>query len=213
MFIAWGSSTKVAHVDHIEAHHCDTCAGDKPFNVFLRYRVHHVWYLFRWITQKAYVAECAGCGRVIEAAGEEYERNQASNPVDFIDRFGWAIGLAGIAAIGLLGFLADRQNRQQDQALIAAPHVNDLYEVDMARMSDHPEAPIMYSLLRVKAVTPQGVEVQAANLYYNQMRGVTRDIEMGRARQDNYYGAETGLIPIDGIRRMQAEGVLIDVIR
>jgi hypothetical protein len=211
MFIAWGSSTKVAHVDHIEAQRCDTCGADKPYNVFLRYRVHHIWYLFRWITQKAYLAECTGCGRTIEAAGDEIERRR--NPVDFIDRFGWAIGVAGIAAIILLGVLFDRQNRQQDDALIAAPHVNDLYEVDMARMVDHPEAPIMYSLLRVKAVTPQGVEVQAANLYYNEVRGLTHDIDLGRARQDDYYSTDTGVIPVAGLQRMHADSTLVDVIR
>jgi len=211
MFIAWGSSTKVAHVDQIDAQNCDTCGAERPFNVFLRYRVHHLWYLFRWITGKEYLAECTGCGRAIPASSEDYE--QGKSRVDFIDRFGWAIGVGGIAALILLGFLFDRQNHQRDDALIAAPHVNDLYEVDVARMSDHPEAPIMYSLLRVKAVTPQGVEVQVANLYYNEVRGVTRDIDQGRARQDNYYSADTGVIPVAGLQRMHADGTLIDVIR
>lgn len=212
MFIAWGAHSDVVHVDHLEAQHCARCGTDQPRNLYLTYRVRHLWYLFRWVSSRLYTSECSGCGQAQEVLRAEAEQGRR-DPVGFMNRFGWAIGLGAIAVIVVIAGIADHQNKAGDLQLLAAPQVGDLYEVDMARIETPPEAPVMYSMMRVQSVTRDGVIVQASTLYYNQLRGVQNDLGSGRARQSSYYGADAAPMTRARLMAMQANGTLIDVIR
>jgi hypothetical protein len=212
MFIAWGARSDVVHVDHLEPSHCARCGTDQPRNLYLTYRVRHLWYLFRWVSSRLYTSECSGCGQAQEVPRAEAQQGRP-DPVGFMNRFGWAIGLGAILVIGVIAVVADQRNKAGDLELLAAPRVGDLYEVDMARIETPPEAPVMYSMMRVQSVTRDGVIVQASTLYYNQLRGVQRDLDSGRARQNDYYGADAGPMSRARLMQLQANGTLIDVIR
>ena len=213
MFIAWGSSTKVLQGPQLPDQPCEACGVPRAFRLVLQYRVQQFVYLFRWVTAKAYHKHCLVCGRSVPVDYAEAQRGRSKNPIPFFDRLGWAVGAGGLVALAVLGSVGAALDRQADEGLIASPHVNDIYEVNAARMSRTPEAAMMYTVLRVQRVTPQFVEFHPASTYYDTERGVERDIRSGAVNRSNYYSAETGTLPLAELRRMHADGTIIDVIR
>src|SRR6185503_11682998 len=109
----------------------------------------HVYWLFRWTTDRTLYRMCGNC------LGVEYLEEQAVQPaavksaIPFMDRRGWTIGAGIIASLFGLGTIAAAADSSENQAFLQAPHAGDVYEVDLARMIDKPEKPVMYSAMRV----------------------------------------------------------------
>lgn len=183
------------------------------FSLMLAYRLHHVWTLFRWITGKTYSVICDTCGHGYKAEVAEVEAASHKHPVPWVDRFGWAIGVGLIALIVMFGVVSSRQNQSEDAAYIAAPHVGDLYSVDLARIIKEPEAPVMYGALRVTAVSGGDVTFQLPKAYYAKQKGVNRDFSRGKVYEANYYGKETITIPYYSLKELHNYGVINDIER
>jgi hypothetical protein len=83
----------------------------------------------------------------------------------------------------------------------------------MARMVKNPEAPTMLSALRVTKVEGGKVELEMAKLYYTDIRGVDRDVNTGKAANEDYYAPERMLVPIAELNRLYADGIVRDVRR
>lgn len=213
MFVVWGSRTEVDYVGELEPRYCSVCGEARPVNVFLHYRVRDIWFLFRWVSRKAYAGECASCARPVAIDRKETQRALPKSPIPWLDRFGWTIGVGGFALLIAAGGVFSYFDRRNDDTYLAAPRANDLYEVDLARLTQHPQGSVMWAVARVRSVGAQGVEVQIANQYYEGLRGVQRDVDRGLARRDSYYGAEQLTIPVADLRRLHDTGVIADVVR
>lgn len=212
-FISWGSSGALAQVGESEIMNCSRCEADTNWSTMVEYTVRHVYWLFRWTTGRTYYRMCGNC------LGTEYLADEAVRPdsvkaaIPFMDRRGWTIGAGIIASLFGLGSVAVAQDASQNQAFLQAPRAGDVYEVDLARIFDKPEAPVMYSAMRVVAVQPDTVEVEVADLFYDDLRGVQRDVRERKTAYPGYYRPERLKIDKAALNRMQSEGVIIDVER
>jgi hypothetical protein len=97
--IVWGSGGDVINLGEVETRRCDTCERDRPFNLTLRYRYAHLYYLFGWVTEKKYLFICDICNRGWELDTQKIEANLKSVPIPFVRRYGGLVGLAVVACL------------------------------------------------------------------------------------------------------------------
>ena len=212
-FISWGAHGALSQVGESEVLHCSRCETETHWSTMISYTVRHVYWLFRWTTDRTLYRMCGNC------LGIEYLPDEAVGPqavkaaIPFMDRRGWTIGAGIIASIFGLGSLAAAQDASDNRAFLQAPRSGDVYEVDLARMLAKPEAPVMYSAMRVVEVRPDAVEVELADLYYADRRGVERDMRERKTSNPGYFRPERAVFPKASLDRMRAEGVILDVER
>lgn len=212
-FISWGSSGALAQVGESEVMNCSRCDSDTNWSTMVSYTVRHVYWLFRWTTDRTLYRMCGNC------LGVEYLDDNAVQPasvkqaIPFMDRRGWTIGAGIIASIFGLGSVAVAQDASQNQSFVQAPRTGDVYEVDLARIFDNPEKPVMYSAMRVVDVKPGAVEVEIADGFYDDLRGVQRDVREHRTSNPGYFRGERVEIQTAALNRMFAEGAILDVER
>ncbi len=212
-FISWGSRGKLAEVGPAGHRHCAYCDKDSYFTRMVGYTVRHIYWIFRWVTDRTPYLICGNCGAAHGDDEEQINSKEVTKAISAWDRRGWLAGLGGIGAIIATGSIAAAANHASDQTYVAAPRVGDIYEADLAKMIDKPEASQMYSTIRVVGVTGDKVEVEVANLYYNDWRGVDRDISEGKASAESYYAPEHVAFSHTSIEKMFADGVIHDVRR
>ncbi|MES2054568.1 MAG: hypothetical protein V4564_01400 [Pseudomonadota bacterium] len=212
-FISWGSKGAVADVGPAGDRHCDRCNHDGPFTRMVAYRVRHVYWLFRWVTDRTPYLLCGNCGSEYLAGDDDHDVKEERAAIPFWDRRGWTIGLGAIGSVVAMGTIAAAADNVADSGYVLAPHVGDIYEVDLAKMTDKPEARVMRSAMRVTGVKGGSVEMAVANLYYNDWRGVDRDISSGKAAQADYYAPEHAIFPLANLKRMRDDGVVYDIRR
>ena len=212
-FISWGSSGALSQVGDSEVMNCSRCDADTNWSTMVSYTVRHVYWLFRWTTDRTLYRMCGNC------LGVEYLDDNAVQPaavkqaIPFMDRRGWTIGAGIVASIFGLGSVAVAQDASQNQSFVQAPHTGDVYEVDLARIFDKPEKPVMYSAMRVVEVQPGAVDVEIADGFYDDLRGVQRDVRERRTSNPGYYRPERVTFDTAALNRMYAEGAIIDVER
>lgn len=212
-FISWGSSGALAQVGESEVMNCSRCDADTLWSTMVSYTVRHVYWLFRWTTDRTLYRMCGNC------LGVEYLDDNAVQPaavktaIPFMDRRGWTVGAGIIASIFGLGTIAAAQDSSQNQSFVLAPRTGDVYEVDLARIFDNPEKPVMYSAMRVVDVQPGTVEVEIADGFYDDLRGVQKDVREHKTSYPAYYRPERVKIETSALKRMYAEGAIIDVER
>ncbi|MCW3847050.1 Lar family restriction alleviation protein [Sphingomonas sp. LB-2] len=212
-FISWGSRGGWAEVGPAGLRHCAYCDKDSYFTRMVAYTVRHIYWIFRWVTGKTPYLVCGNCGaeHADDAADEAHK--DVTKAIPAWDRRGWLVGLGGIGALVATGSIAAAADRQSDTVSLAAPHVGDIYEADLARLMTHPDAPVMYSTLRVTKVEGAMVELEFGRTYYNDWRGVDRDVNAGEANSEAYYGPEREKVPVSALQKMFEDGTLHDVRR
>ena len=211
-FISWGKWEKLKHIGSAGVRHCDRCGQDSEFQSFVSYTVRHIYWLFRWITGHESQMACGNCGAIFWG-DEVVDSAAAKKAIPFFDRRGWTLGAGAIASLFGLGAIASAQDNADNSTYIQTPHAGDLYEVDMAKLSTKPEAPVMYSVMRVTDVKDQTVTVQLASRYYEDMRGVDRDVRDGATARADYYSPEQEVMPRPVLAKLYHDGVISDVVR
>ena len=212
-FISWGSKGAFAHIGSTGLMHCGRCDKDSYFARMIAYRVRHIYWIFRWITDRTPYIECGNCGAQFHDEHESVDAKEVRAAIPFWDRRGWTIGLGGIASLFALGSIAAAANTATDRTYVQAPHVGDIYEADIAQLAKNPEAPVMLSALRVTNVQGNVVEVQLAKTYYADVRGLDRDLDQGKGVEPDYYSDTKLAIPIADLTKLYGEGVVKDVRR
>lgn len=212
-FIIWGSKGAAAHIGSAGVMHCGRCDKDSYFSKMVVYRVRHIYWIFRWITDRVAFLECGNCGAQHHADHDMIDPQEARAAIPFWDRRGWTVGLGGIASLFALGSIAAATNTATNKTYVQAPHVGDVYEADMAQMVKNPEAPVMLSALRVTNIRGGVVEVQLAKSYYGDVRGLDRDLNEGKGADPDYYSDTKLAIPVADLSKLYGEGVVKDVRR
>jgi hypothetical protein len=212
-FISWGARGKVAQVGSAGVRHCHYCDKDAYFTRVVQYTVRHVYWVFRWVSSRTPFLICGNCGGAHASDYEDNDLPEVRQAIPQWDRRGWLAGVGGIAAIVATGTLAVAADHQSDRNYVATPHVGDVYETDFARLVEKPERPEMYTAMRVTRVSGGQVEVEIAKTYYEDSRGVDRDINNGAAAAPGYYDSERKVFAQSAIQKMFDDGVVSDVRR
>ena len=53
-FISWGSRVHRNTFGAVDEHYCEVCHQTRPFRKTVTYKTFHLWWIFRWVTQKSY---------------------------------------------------------------------------------------------------------------------------------------------------------------
>ena len=212
-FISWGSRGGWAEVGPAGLRHCAYCDKDSYFTRMVAYTVRHIYWIFRWVTGRTPYLVCGNCGA--EHADEEAHEahKEVTKAIPAFDRRGWLVGLGGIGALVATGSIAAASDHANDKVTLAAPHVGDIYEADLAKIMSRPDAPVMYSTLRVTKVEGSQVELEFGRKYYDDWRGVDRDVNAGEAGTEAYYGPEREKVSVSTLQTMFEDGTLHDVRR
>jgi hypothetical protein len=103
VMIIWGSGGNVVPLGRHETRHCETCEKERLFNLVLRYRYWHLYWIFALVTQKKYLLVCEICQRGWELPSRTVEEAIGRVPIPFMRRYGFVALVLVIAVCALLG--------------------------------------------------------------------------------------------------------------
>jgi hypothetical protein len=211
--LIWGSQGEVVDLGRVENRHCETCEKDRPFKIFLQYTSCHLWYIFRWVTNKRYLFLCDVCRRRVELDTNKIEASLEKNPISWYQRYSWTI-LIGMILFALGGgLLASMEKEKNNQAYVQTPNISDIYVVNTNIILKDSNSAHSYCAFRVKNISQTRVEFELSSVCYNKSKGVDRDITAGKARVATYYDKETIFVPLSELKTWRAKGAIIDIYR
>jgi hypothetical protein len=214
MFFAWGSGTKsVEAVADFGVHKCPICKDSQPFKVTLNYGYAHLWYLFRWVTSRKYFAICKRCGNGHAIEPRQITGKAAGNPISFMDRRGWLVGLALIAGLIGLAAFAIQESDKKLAALSASPRAGDIYMADLSKIAkafqDHPS----YGLMRLTGVAGDDLTFQIAQSAYNKSKGARHDLTDKVYAKPGYFSNETTVLKLGDLKQLVERKVIESINR
>lgn len=212
-FFSWGSRVIQRLFGAPEQHYCEICKEDRLFRNMITYKVFHVWWIFRWVVEKAFGRVCETCHNGPRLEARQFEVKGVPSPIPFMDRMGWSVGVGGVAALGLMGFVASSAETRSDTAALLHPAAGDIYEVDLAKLEKNPEASAMYSTMLVTRVTADAVEARVPKSYSTAYGGMSDVISDGRAKRADFYEDEVATFTMADLQKMQKDGAILHVVR
>jgi hypothetical protein len=211
--IVWGSAFKSLNVGDGGESNCPTCAAERSFLLMLSYKMHHIWYLVRWVTQRHYFRVCRTCGTAFPVSAIEVQSVAGDAPGKMIpafDRVGWMFAAGVIGLIITVSVIGAAAHDRDEQSYVAAPAVGDLYEVQINQFIGGPipaGVPAQaYGVVRIAAVRNGTVTFDLPRLVYDQMRGADEALR-GEARNSSYYADQISK-PVAEIRRMHDSNII-----
>lgn len=99
--IVWGSGGDVIDLGNVDTRRCQTCERDRPFTMVLQYRYWGLYWIFNFVTKKAYLLTCDVCNRGWEVEANTIERHLTAAPIPFMRRYGIVV-LAGVVVGSVL---------------------------------------------------------------------------------------------------------------
>jgi hypothetical protein len=205
IMIVWGKKGHIANLGSHGTKHCAVCEKERPFHLMLQYTVHHIWYVFRWVTGKQYGTVCEVCQRGDKLDTKAVESNLQKSPIPFGARWGWAFLAGMIAILAVFGALDDSGRSKDREKYLAAPRTGDRYVVNVASLLKAPQSKYMYGVLRVRAIRPDAVEFDAPTFFYSGTSGPNKDMREGKLDDPGYFAAEPIVLSRDEIARIHRE--------
>lgn len=210
--LIWGSRGESKDLGQIETKPCPTCEKDRPFHLYVNYRLHHIWYLLKWVTQRQCLQLCEVCRRGAEVDKSSPMQAKAKAAIPFYHRFSWAILPALMVPIVVGGIMADGERGARNAELVAAPRNGDAYVVDMSRLLKDGDAKFRYGVMRINAIKGSNVEFILPKVTYNKVTAATRDLG-SRANEDTYFSTSTVQVPRADLKQLQDSGAIHSIRR
>jgi len=211
--LIWGSKGEVAELGVQDTRACPTCEKERPFKLALQYKVHHIWYLFKWVTQKQYMLVCDVCHRGAVLPAKEVEPKLAKNPIPVLSRYGWVLLVALIASVGVFSSFEGQERDARIVQLLDAPRAQDLYVVNVASLLKNPESSVMYGVLRVKSVQGTDVEFEVPSVTYSKSKGATKDLRNGKLSDAGYFTPRTLTLTAAELKTLNTDGAIHSIER
>ncbi|OAD24009.1 conserved hypothetical protein, membrane [Candidatus Thiomargarita nelsonii] len=121
-----------------------------------------------------------------ERTGEPIGKSP-SHALFFIPVEYWAIL---IPAIFILSFNYSAEQDKQDLAYLEAPAVNDQYLVDFTKIYEGADKKYKYGVIKVTAITEDGVDVILSDVAYDKISGPRKDIRNNKTNDSKYYSSQ-----------------------
>lgn len=86
--IIWGSGGRTVDLGVVGSEDCKVCERQRPFHLYLSYEYSHLYWIFRWVTEKEYLKLCEICRRGWQLDTKQVEAGFQENPIPFMDRLG-----------------------------------------------------------------------------------------------------------------------------
>ena len=175
MFLVWGNKTAVMDLGAHGQQRCAVCDGERPFRLTVHYQVHHLYYIFKWVTGKKYMLVCAACRCGHDLSTQEVETQLKRNPIPPFDRFGWVLLAGLIGLVALFATVGSISRGRHVKEMLAKPQPGDLYLVDMAGAMNTGQH--SYGLMRVRKVVGDEVELRVASVGYSRSTTAQKDMD------------------------------------
>ena len=209
--LVWGSKVGVTDLGQPQSRHCSICEKERSFRLMLRYKVSHVWYVFKWVAAKQYGLVCEVCQRGEDLATEAVEAKLGKPKIPSTASRAWMAVAAAILVLLVLGFLSD--SRERTQAFLDAPQKSDLYVVNLSLLLKTPQALGMYGLLRVRSVGAVGVDFDTPRVAYEKVSAATRDLRSGKLADPAYFSGEPLTLSRSQLADLRRNGALQSIER
>ncbi|MDH0866562.1 hypothetical protein [Mitsuaria sp. GD03876] len=210
--LIWGSKGAVADLGVQNHHHCATCERERPFKLALQYKIHHLYYLFQWVSSKKYLLVCDVCQRGAELPAKEVEPKLTKHPIPVFQRFSWVLLLGVVAALLLVGKIAADDRGKHVGDYTAAPAAGDLYLIDLNKLTG--ESGATYGVIRIKQAADGKLELQMPKVGYNKVRGAQRDIDNpSKVSAPDYFEDKTLTVPQSVVQDWAKQGTIYDIER
>jgi len=215
MFFIWGSGSGRAVAGKSDGHLCPSCGAMGPSDLVVDYRYRHFWYLISFVTERVYSFVCGRCGKSTVAQPGEYRDKLGKDPIPFLRRRGWLVGLVVLAALVALGVYSSAESDKRIEAMLAAPQVGDVYSVDLAKvaetMSDHDRA---YGDMRLAEIEGSKLKFLVAKSGWGRKRDLRSEERNTNIYSDDYYDLDD-VVELDAaeLKRLKSNGTLFDIHR
>ena len=137
MIINWGR--KSVKISEGRNEYCQKCDAERPFSIFLSYKVFGVFWVFLVSWSKVYTYCCNLClkgWKLPEEASTEIENKvlqHGKSPIPFLHRFGLGLFLGVTIAISTyIGYLDDKRQEEFDAYINNGKGYSDTGEFDKA---------------------------------------------------------------------------------
>jgi hypothetical protein len=212
MIFVWGSANKEAYVPEIGQYHCLYCDQDGAFARVVTYRSHHIYGFIRWISGVSSYTSCCACG----AAHSEHTNSSApeiKHSIPWWDRRSWLIPVGIIALLIVIGSITSARDGVDNRAFIANPKIGDVYEANLSKLIQNPQARVMYSALHVTAIDGDKIEMEVAQKFYDVTGQVAKDFAGGDAQSSFYYSQSQLILRRSELKSLHNQGIVTDVMR
>jgi hypothetical protein len=212
MFV-WGSKGGVADLGPQESRHCPACEKERSFRLMLQYKVSHVWYVFKWVSEKQYALVCEVCHRGEKLVAQAVEAKLGKPRIPATFGPSWKFVVAVIACLAAFGWWASSGQAEHTKGLLAAPQKSDLYVVNVASLLKSPQALGMYGVLRVRSVHGDRVEFDTPAVAYDKVSGANKDLRNGKLANPDYFKGEPLVLSRGELEGLQRSGALHSIHR
>lgn len=212
MFV-WGSKGGVADLGPQESRQCPVCERGRSFRLMLQYKVSHVWYVFKWVSEKQYAVVCDVCHRGERLATQAVEAKLGKPRIPKTSSKAWMFVVAVLVGMFVLGSVVGSRKAENTVALLASPQKSDLYVVNIARLQQSPQSPRMYGVLRVRSVDGERVEFDTPAVAYEKVTRATKDLQNGAHGDPAYFTGAPLVLSRGELADLQKRGDLDSIER
>jgi len=212
--IFFGTRAKTIPGKPIEGIECPNC-GHKQFVASGILRYFHLYWIPTLVTSKTVVIECNHCRRGLIDKELPKELLKELKPIIFRKRniIPMFTGSIIIAFFVLSIIYAGKQQDIKEASYLEKPAINDLYIINIPKMSKGSDLSHPYGLMRVHHLSATQVEFQISKLAYNKASGVEEDIRNMKTSLDEYYTDEALKIDISELQKMKDTNAIYSVKR
>ena len=209
--LVWGSKVGMTDLGPQQSRHCSICERERSFHLMLRYKISHVWYVFKWVAQKQYGLVCEVCQRGEDLATQVVEAQFGKPKIPTGASRAWMAVVAAIACLVILGLLDT--SRERTQSLLDAPQKSDLYVVNLSSLLKSPQALGMYGLLRVRQVAGDQVDFDTPVVAYDKVSAANKDLRSGKLADPAYFSGEPLTLSRGKLAELKRNGALHSIQR
>lgn len=212
MFV-WGSRGGVADLGPQESRHCPVCERERSFRLMLQYKVSHVWYVFKWVSDKQYAVVCDVCRRGEKLLTQAVEARLGKPRIPAEKSRAWIAVVVVLACMFGYAAVVGPRDVERYVAYLASPEKGDLYLANLASLQQRPQSLEMYGVLRVRSVSGDRVEFDTPAVAYEKMSRAQKDMRSGQLTDASYFTGAPLALSRSEVAALHKHGVVRSVER
>ena len=173
----------------------------------------HVWYIFKWMSEKQYAVVCDVCHRGEKLATQAVEAKQGKPKIPGTSSRAWIFVVAVLACMVAYAAVVGPRDAERDAAYLAAPQKGDLYLANLSSLQQRPQSLEMYGVLRVRSVDGDRVEFDTPAVAYEKMSRAQKDLRSGKLTDASYFAGAPLVLPRSDVAALHKHGVVRSVER
>ena len=207
MFV-WGSRGGVADLGPQESRHCPVCERERSFRLMLQYKVSHVWYVFKWVSDKQYAMLCDVCHRGEKLVTQAVEAKLGKPRIPAASSRAWMAVVAVLVCMFAYAAVEGSRDVERYAAYLASPQKGDLYLANLSSLLQRPQSLEMYGVLRVRSVDGERVEFDTPAVVYDKMSRAQKDLRSGQLTDASYFAGAPLVLPRGEVAALHKHGVV-----